>query len=228
MKRPTQRLALTALLALAPLPLLAAGTATLNTGSGNVDLSWHDAQTLRMHTAQSPGYMLLREGKIYMVNPEGSGMPPVLELSSMMQGLMQGDGQQNDPLSTALSTRVESVKPMGRKETVAGMAGEVYALTTTDDSGQSKTQEAVLSGNALAVEMTQAFMNLHAAMVGEEKPQQFLEALPGGQRGVLRVGQDMVVHALSGDAPAAADFDLPAAPMDMGSMMQQMMKQMQR
>lgn len=228
-QRNRQKRALALALALlAPLPLLAAGSATLANGSEVNTLAWQDAQTVRMDLSTEDGYMLLRDGKVYMVNPQATGgMPPVMEVGSMMQGMVEAFAD-DDSAASPLSHRIESIRSTGKKETVAGITGEVHDVVFTDDQGKTDSTQMVLTGDPLAVEMTEAYVALTGAMLGPERMAEFRDALPKARRGLLRVGDDLVVQAIGKEAPEAEAFELPAEPMNMGDMMKELMKQMQQ
>lgn len=218
-----------ALWACAPAWALAAGSATLDSGGGDTSrLHWQDAQTVRMDMADGEGHMVLRQGKLYMVNPQaGSGMPPVLEIGAMMQGFAQafdaGDGDQ--AVAQALSSRVQSVKQTGQTETVAGIQGEVHEVVFVDSQGKTDQVQAVFTSDAQVVEMTAAYLAFTGAMIGPERVADFSQAMPKGQRGLLRLGDDLRVQSISGQGPDAGLFELPAAPVSMGDMMKGLVQQ---
>lgn len=214
-----------ALALLAPLPLLAAGTATLDNGNESNEFVWQDTQTARINLPAEDGYMVLREGKLYMVNTNaGSGMPPVVEIGDMMQGMVEAFADDASPLSQ----KVDSLTKTGQTETIAGIKGDLYDVVLVNDQGETRSDQLVLTGDALAVEMTAAYLAVSEALVGAKRVDAFREALPKGQRGLLRLGDDMSVQSLSKDQPATDAFDLPAEPVDFANMMQQMMEQMQK
>lgn len=221
------------LAACAPVWALAAGSATFDSGGGDTShLRWQDAQTVRMDMADGEGHMVLRQGKLYMVNPQAakSGMPPVMEIGAMMQGFAQafdaGNGDQ--AVAQALSSRVQSVKKTGKTETVAGIQGEVYDLVFTDRQGKTDRVQAVFTSDAQAVEMTEAYLAFTGALIGPERVADFSQAMPKGQRGLLRLGDDMRVQTISRQGPGAELFELPAAPVNMNEMMKGVMQQMQQ
>ncbi|MCK9517011.1 MAG: hypothetical protein WCZ18_06620 [Ottowia sp.] len=218
-----------ALTLLAPLPALAAGSATIANGDDVSQLSWQDTQRIRVDLPGDEGYMVLRDGKTYMVSarPE-SGMPPVMEVGDMMRGMVDafGDMADADESASPLSQHIESIKKTGATETVAGIKGDVYDAVIADDKGKTTSTQLVLTNDPLAAEMTDAYFAFTASMIGAERIAPFRDALPRKQRGLLRVGDEMVVQAISKDKPAADAFELPAEPVNFGDMMQQMMKQM--
>ena len=225
--RPALALALTVL---TPLPLLAAGSATIKNGDDVSRMSWQDPQTVRTDTATEDAYMVLRDGKTYLVSTQiDSGMPPVMEVGDMVQGLadaLDEDGALTSP--SARTPRIESVRKTGRTETVAGIQGDVYDVTLVDDQGETSHQSMVLTSDALATEMTAAYFAISGSIVGTERVAEFTDALPARQRGLLRLGDDIVVQAISSAAPAADTFELPAEPVNFGDLMKELMAPSQR
>lgn len=218
-----------ALMAFGSQQSLAAGTATIDSGGELSRISWQDARTLRIDPPDKNVYMVLQDGKAYVVNTRATqGVPQVMEIGDMVQTLsaMGGMAGVNDAVSAALSQRVDAVRKLGQKETVAGIAGEVYEVTVVDDQGSTTTQRAVLTDDPLVVEMTDAYLAFADALVGADRTAGFKAGLPKGFHGLLRVGDDMVVRSIGTDAPAPDSFELPAAPVNLGDMMQQMMKRM--
>lgn len=218
------------LVALMPFGAWAAGTATLQSGGESNTMAWLDSNTIRFDMPSAEGgYMLSRDGKTYMVNTNASGgMPPVMEIGGMVQGFAETMKDDEDGGASPLAVRIDSVKATGKKQTVAGIQGDVYELTTTDGQGKSKTAEAVLTGDALATEMTAAYFTFSKSMVGAENVDQFMRALPKGKRGLLRMGDDMVVQTISKNGPAASAFEVPAKPTNMADMMKQLMEKAQQ
>lgn len=216
-------------IALSPLCAWAAGTATIATNGESNTMAWLDSNTIRfdMSTADD-GYMISRDGKAYVVYPdEAAGMPPVVEIGDMMRGFAEAASNDEGGKASPLTMRITSIKATGKKETVAGIDGDVYELTTTNKQGKSQTTQAVFTADPLAVEMTAAYLALSKAMMGAEMIAEFTSALPKDKGGLLRMGDDMVVQSIATDPPATSAFELPAKPVNMGDLMQQMMKQSQ-
>lgn len=219
-----------ALAALMPLPLQAAGSASLDNGDEVSELQWQDAQTVRIDMSGQAGYMLLRDGKVYMVNPAADGgMPPVMEVGAMMQDMADafGDDDAQALSDDGVPRNIESVQNLGKTETVAGIRGHVHEIISTDKNGAPQSTEAVLSSDPLAAEMTDAWFAMVTGLLGPEQMTEFKEALPERRRGLLRVGDSMTVRAIRQDPPPASAFELPAEPVDFGQMMNQIMKKMQ-
>lgn len=203
------------------LPSMAAGTATITANGQAMQFVWQDGGSARFDLPAADGaYLVLRAGKVYMVNAAaGGGMPPVMEISGGLQGLAQGfAADKKNPLG-----KIESATATGARETVGGIEGEVYEVTITDAQGKTQTRQVVLTSDPLVTEMTAAYVAITSAMAGPEAAK-FQQDLPTGKRGLLRVGDDMAVQAISQKSPATGAFDLPAEPVNMQDMMQQLMK----
>lgn len=217
------------MIALSPLYAWAAGTATIETDGESHTIAWMNSNTIRVDMpAAEGGYMIARDGKVYMVSTESAGgMPPVMEIGGMMQGFAEMGNSAEDDHAGPLAKHITSIKATGKKETVAGIDGDVYELTTTDKQGKSETMRAVFTDDPLAVEMTAAFIAFSETMVGAETIAEFTSALPKNKGGLLRMGDEMVVQSIVADPPSASAFELPAKPVNMGDMMKELMKQLQ-
>lgn len=214
------------------LPLLAwaSGTAVLKADNETLHISWQGTKTLRMQSADTRDYMLLREGKVYSVGYEGK-QPVVLELSQMMQGFAAG--VREDPAFQRMAP--QSLTATGRTETVAGIPGKVYEATIVDADGRTQNSDMVLTDDARVIELSQAYLYTVAAMFGSDDVRKAYEdSLPAGARGILRVGSEWSLQSISDVAPPPSDFELPAAPAGLPAGMpnmqqlQEMMKQMQQ
>lgn len=213
-------------LAAVPVSLLAAGSATLLDRSTDEDSTftvlWQDDGTLRMNMdpEQPKDFMLIQGDKAYAVSYEG-GTPMVLEVGAMIKtlGAFSEQMQQGEH---SVPVGITSVKSTGRTENVAGLTGRVYQITVKDDEGKSHSQEVVLTDDARAVEMTRVVMGNLLSLLDQGHVEDVLSALPEHDRGLLRYGDDYVVTRVSGDEPDPAQFKLPAQPMDLGGLLQQL------
>lgn len=228
MFKPYKLLAFMAAMCL-PLPLLAAGSATLQSEDETLEMAWLDAQTVRIDfdLEGQDGYLIVRDGKTYMVNPDApAGMPAVMEISGMLEALM--DSSDDDELfSTMMSSEVKSIQKTGDKETIAGIDGEVYELTMEDGDGETETVQTVFTSDPLVMEMTDAFFAFSAGTVGAAVTDKYKQALPAKQYGLLRVDDNIKLKSIRADTLDAAAFELPSAPVDMSSMMKQLLESIQ-
>src|SRR5699024_4799210 len=94
----------------------------------------------------------------------------------------------------------------------------------TTKKGETRTQTLVLTDNPRVVEMTQAYMTALRSFIGPEKMGQLMQQLPAEDRGLLRAGTDYRLASISGAAPSAALFELPAEPSSLADMLQDMIQ----
>lgn len=202
---------------------LAGGQATLETtgkGAGTMSLSWSDSRTVRMAPEGQPAYMLVRGGKAYSISNAG-GRLMVMDMSSMAGMMPRQDAMPQQQSGTVADARaVSSIESTGETEAVAGIEGEVYEITWTDASGRQHVDEAVLSEDDTAVEMTAAFRAFAEAMGGAGSTDAIGRRLSATGKGLLRFSDNFRVAAISSETPPAGEFELPAEPMDMRKMMQ--------
>lgn len=217
-RMPTSALAA---LALATAPWVAqAGKATVQAtddsgNSMNMDFEYRGDSQLRMSVPQQQGgYMLVDGDAVYSIS-QHNGQPMVMRLDKLL-----GSGMPAPATPGADVAGVSKLENTGRTETVAGIQGEVWMLTYTDAAGQTRTDEIVVSDDPRAVELSRAMMGLGQAMAkAAGQPAQddpLIRQLEG--KGMLRMGSQMRVTALSDADPAADRFALPAEPTEMPGM----------
>lgn len=190
-----------------------AGMASIQNEGGISQLEYRGAQYLRMAT-DAEGYMLHRDGRLYMVQGR-PGQETVMDAGAMLQmfrGAMPDTGPQPQ--------RIESLEPTGASETVAGISGEVWSLKYVDDKGRNQQTDLVLSKDARARELSEAFNGFSLTMLrlsGEDTApaERMMAELKKKGRGILRYGNEMKVTYLSGDQIASSRFELPVEPMAM-------------
>jgi hypothetical protein len=224
--------ALIPLLLLVPLAVQAGGTVTLelrNSAREQSTFEYLDEHTARLE-ASGHNYLLVRDDKAYMVSVDGD-RHVVMDLAEMaamsrQMGHVYGQAPQ-PPLAAEHAADFERLEKTGRRETVAGIEGDVYRLQwRTDD--RLKTEELVLSDDPRAVAFTEAFMNAVQVMARASGSEQAM-ANTGGTRGlfarlerdrlgVLRFGSDMTVTSFR-EGAARSRFDLPAPVTSMQEMM---------
>lgn len=218
-----------AIILLLPCIVLAGGKATMITtnqpiqlggqtvgGGGDMattTLTWHDSNTMRMDFGdKNAGSLIVRDGKTYSVSHR-DGRIQVMDMSVMMK-MMQAVGGQSLS-SKNLFGSINSVKATGATETVAGIEGRVYHLTWTDPDGSHQSGDAVLTDNPLVEEMTRVYLGAMTGMVGADTTRAFQNALPGKDRGLLRMSDQVRVESISRADLPTSTFDLPAKPMDL-------------
>lgn len=198
-----------------PALAMAAGTASVQTEDQTLEVLWQDESKARITPQGQSSYMVMRDGKLYGVSTGGS-RTMVMDLTAMA-GIMGRMGL--DPSSTSpgpdQAMEVESFGATGERETVAGLQGEVYEVRWRDQDGRTHTDQAVLSDNPLVVElmtvMAGAAQTLAEAM-DREHGGVVEEQLSTRGLGILRYNETRVTK-ISGEAPGAGAFELPAEPM---------------
>jgi len=198
-----------------------AGEATLeaeNNGErASVQIEYRDGGLVRMSVPQQPeGYLLVKDRVAYSVSQQ-DGQAMVMRLDAL-RGMAQG---MPVPSPTGDLASVGDMVPTGRHETVAGVSGEVWSLTYTDDQGQAQQAEVVVSEDPRAVAMTRAMNALAEAMASAlgQSPNTTETAAQGrlSGKGILRWGHSMRVTELNAAQTPISRFTLPAQPMAMPS-----------
>lgn len=212
-KKLTLKLALLA--ALAPITVLAAGTATMETDDDTMTFYWQDNDYIRLDHTDSD-YMVIRDDKAYMVM-DNNGQPQVMDLSavagmfSALADTMKEDSDMPEHISNFTAT--------GKTETIAGIKGEVYEVTITKKNGESETREVVLTDNVTAQELTQVYVSAIHAMTRFDELEDMLAELPKNKRGVLRVDDEYRLTSISDKTPSDKLFELPGKPMNLQDML---------
>jgi hypothetical protein len=196
-----------------------AGTADMSTSDGHKMKFEYLGDDLLRINMQEGNYMLVQGGEVYMVtDSDGELMVIKLEQAMGMFGSMA-----DSATPSAVEGKLVSLKSLGRKETVAGIQGEVYEVRFIDHEGQERTGEVVLSADPRAVELQQAMFNMSKSMAKatnrEVKGQEEIERkLDGMNMGILRYGDDMRVTAISDKTFDKRHFALPAEPTDLSGL----------
>ena len=86
------------------------------------------------------------------------------------------------------------------------------------------TAEWVLTGDPLVTELPHAYFGAREAIIGGDSAGTMRgllgEALPDERMGLLRVGEEFRVVAVSDEGPSAEGFAPPAEPVDFGGLLQ--------
>ncbi|ATJ81598.1 hypothetical protein ACFPTY_01330 [Halomonas beimenensis] len=212
----------TGLLLTAALPALADGQATLESrspqGSAAMEVQWA-GDDLRMDFPQQAqaGYMLLKDGKGYMVS-RMQGQTMVMDLARLREMAEEmGGGQAAAGLASQQAASVDALEATGNQETVAGLEGDVYRLEWTDKAGDVHDDELVLSDDAQVLELMAAFHAYQQSMTGEPDP--IALELESRGLGMLRFGDRFRITGLADAAPDASVFALPEDAMTFEDMM---------
>lgn len=192
-----------------------ADVTSVKTSDGQTMTYEYEGDNLRIDIGQQDSYMLLVDGTVYSVTrSEGEYM--VVDVSQAMS--MFGSAIRSAAPGAA-DSRVESFQATGRKETVAGIDGEVYLVKYIDHEGKAQQGEMVLSEDPRTIGFRDAIFKFARSIsksLGEEiDPQELQYQLLEKDMGVLRYGKDMTVTSIEPGAIDDARFVLPAEPMDL-------------
>jgi hypothetical protein len=198
---------------LLPAQLLASGTATLGTASGDtLTLEWLDTSSIRVSGGPIvAGHVLIRDGRAYSVIQQ-AGQSLVLELRTL--ATMIPASMRRDMLRHSIF-ELKEIRPLGKRESRAGITGDLHVLDFVNAEGEAREIEVVLARDALAREFTEvfeAFARILARDIGREVPageELLAERLKKSGHGLLRVGGDVRVEALQRARHEPARFELP-------------------
>ncbi|MEQ8515517.1 MAG: hypothetical protein RIC38_07930 [Chromatocurvus sp.] len=200
-----------------------AGSATVVSGDGErMVFEYADGDKLRLNTQQDNTYMVVRDNTLYAVS-YSNGQPMVVNASTMMKGFANMAKMTEQAAPSGTTAEVVSIKATGRKETVAGITGEIHEITTRED-GREVTQEVVMSSDARAIEFRDALFTMVEATIDavdeelQKNSRDFRNRLGDMNMGILRYGTEMKIAAIDGDTVAASRFELPAKPVDMNDL----------
>jgi hypothetical protein len=207
----------------AAMPAFADGKATItsNDSQQNMQMQIHwagDKMRMDFPSQQQHGYMLMRDGKGYMVTQQG-GQPLIMDMS-MLREMSDSMGEDAGAMASQAET-VDSLEATGKTETVAGIEGDVYRLAWTDRGGQSHEDTLVLSDDPLAHEMLGAFQDYVKAVMGRADP--IGKAILERDQGMLRFGERFKVAEIADASPDASTFELPENAVTMEQMIRQQM-----
>lgn len=192
---------------------LAAGVATVKIGGQTVTVSFVGQDARVDMPGTSPGYLLMRGGRLYMVM-QVAGQPLVMD-GAMLTRMMSGRAKaQGSPDMIGSLIRLE---PVGPKETVAGFPGQVYEAAYRDEQGREHTGRAVLGTQPEVQELTEilgqlALLFQAAAGQPQAAVQQVVDALHERDAGLLAYGDQFRVELLKTTPPAPGTLDMPAPP----------------
>jgi|GEM_PF-2865361 len=201
-----------------PMPALTGGSATFALGGDTMNLAWRGDGNMRLDSPDSDDHLIIRNNKAYMVTQQ-DGEIVAIDMSEI-PALTPDDLRD----MTFMLDTVVSVEAIGEHATVAGMEGEVYRFTTTNQDGKTERNNIVLTGAPSVVAMTEAWMQFMQATLDSNVLQEaFFSKLPQDRRGLLRTGDDFFeLMSVSANQPSAAELELPAEPMSMDEWMQYM------
>lgn len=197
-----------------------AGVADVVNSDGSTMKFEYQGDKLRIDTGQGEAsYMVLRDDHIYVVtNSDGNLMVIDANQAMGMFGSMAGAAT-----PSAVASEVVSLEATGRKETHAGITGEVYDLEFVTEDGKKQKTELVLAKDDRAREFSRALSGM-AMSLSKSAGKDFGRAandmesrLLAMDMGVLRYGKDMTISAISDKKVDQSRFELPAEPTDLSS-----------
>ncbi len=216
-------LILAGLVALSPAAL--ADIAEVTTADDKVMTFEYQGDKLRINTPEGEGYMVMRDGHMYVVSVS-DGQPMVFDMNSAFS--MFG-GMAASATPEAVEGHMISLKSTGRSETLGGMKGEVYILRFVDADGKEQSEEIVLSDDPRALGFRDAISDMAMTMSKSIDEEKFRKEMESGQemqkelqklnKGVLRYGDDMKIRSIKDVKVADERFALPAEPTDLGAAM---------
>lgn len=197
----------------------AADIADVVDGEGNRMRFEYQDERLRINPEGQEGYMIVREGRTYVVQ-DSDGEIMVLDLS---QAMSMFGGMAKAATPETIDVKVESLEATGRKETVAGIQGEVWRLRYIDENGQHQETDMVLSGDDRALGFRDAVFLMAESMADSlgmdlEDTDKLQQQLASRDLGVLRYGQDMRITSLENTRVDDTRFVLPAEPTDLSGL----------
>ena len=201
----------------------AGGTVALQTfdpdGNGvDVIIEALDPQHMRMSSPQhQEAYLVMLGAKTYNVLQFGS-MPIVMDAQEMIAA-MGGAQMPSAPSPSDDIHQLVGLEPTGKKETVAGIVGDVQRLRFLDSKQQPREEELVTVRDPLLHDMSVALYKLGTVMgaaAGVRTPagaDKLAKDLDAKGLGILRMGLRMRLMSVERKLPPASRFDLPAQPM---------------
>jgi hypothetical protein len=205
-----------------------ADIAEVEVDNGDIMTFEYEGDTLRINMPgnDQQGYMLMRDGKMYVVS-SNNGQPMVFDLGSAFR--MFGSMAASATPDTA-DSRVLSLQSTGKAETLGGIEGEVFSLRFIGPDGREQQAEMVLSKHPLAIGFRDAVQRMAMTMARSVEQESLKDEIQAGEdmqgklqalgMGVLRYGEDMQVRSITDTTVAAERFVLPAEPTDLGGMIQ--------
>lgn len=172
-----------------------------------ITLSSRDDDNIRMDFNEN-SYMLLRKSKVYSVNRDDDGKWNVLDMDQLsgMGGFMAAFGAKN-----AAADFDVKMKKTGRREVIAGFAGQVYTAVYSENGQVVDTKEVVLCNhpeinriNEAWVAMASRMGQMMGADAARSLEQSAKLAKANRYGGMLRVGDEMTLQSL--DKMSVADF----------------------
>lgn len=164
-------------------------------------------------------YMLMRDSTIYSIISM-AGQITVMDLGQLkdMPGAGAGQAPTQDQTGVVLPDKVTEMRRLGESREIAGIEGDLYEIAWVDNSGQTRTDTAVLTEDPRLLEHQSLKMRLGETFSGQA-PNTLLVELDKRGLAALSFGDRFLVTEVGDDPGPAGDFELPAEPMDFGGAM---------
>jgi hypothetical protein len=186
-----------------------------------------DTNTSRLNVSQQRdnGYLLVRNGKAYNVG-QHDGEWMVIDMAQL--GKLASALGQDPSLGLEHGSQVIQMSRTGRSERVAGIKGDVYALKWRDHTGKTRNDDLVLSKDrrviAFTTAWTRAMETIRRSFTDTPPAKDDLMVRIGGKkdRGILRLGHEIVIASIEPTPNEPSRFELPAQVTqmpDMGAIM---------
>ena len=176
------------------------------------------AEALRMDIEGMDAYMLLKGDEIYSITV-ASGQVMVFPLSQLKNmGGAGNAGPSADQAGVVFPEEISTMRATGETREVAGIEGEIHDVDWTDNSGTARTVSAVLTDDPRLLEHQELKMRFIRQISGEA-PNPLMTEMQDRGLAALTFGDRFRVLSLTDEAGPAGDFELPAAPVDFGDMM---------
>jgi hypothetical protein len=176
-----------------------------------------DPQHMRMSSPQhQEAYLVMLGAKTYNVLQFGS-LPIVMDAQEMIAQM--GGQMPTAPSPSDDIHQLVGLEATGKKETVAGIVGDVQRLRFLDSKGQPREEELVTVRDPLLHDMSVALYKLGTVMgaaAGVRTPSgadKLAKDLDAKGLGILRMGLRMRLMSVDRNMPPTSRFDLPAEPM---------------
>ncbi len=189
-----------------------------------MSVSYKNDQTIRMDISTGQ-YMLVNGSKIYMVSTH-NGKVTAMDMDNMPKFNVPTDAKPHEKSGG-------KVTKTGRTETIAGVTGDVWEITTE----KGEKHEMVVSSDRRVQGLSKAFAALAAKMgqsMGDDIARQLDAARKQASGGLLRADKRMVLQSVAEKSQPASFYQLPAGAQTMQmpkmdpAMMQKMQEMMQR
>lgn len=174
---------------------------------------------LRTDIEGMDAYMLMRDDTIYSIISM-AGQITVMDLGKFkdMTGTGPGQAATQDQTGVVFPENIREMRPLGERREIAGIEGEAHEIEWIDNSGQTRTDTAVLTDDPRLLEHQTLKMRLTEAVSGEA-PNTLLVELDKHGLAALSFGDRFLVTEVGDDPGPAGAFELPAEPMDFGGVM---------